>query len=80
MNPNDKTKQSPREMIRAHAYPVLAAIGTISIVSIAWSLLPISEYARNQNICINQETEKSKAPISWGVRKCNGRSKVYQVK
>ena len=47
---------------------------------IALSLQPVAKWANNQNICIEQETTKSQAPISWGVRKCNGRSKVYQVK
>ena len=47
---------------------------------IALSLQPVSQWAQNQNICVEQEITKSKAPISWGVRKCNGRSKVYQVK
>ncbi len=47
---------------------------------IAVSLRPVAKWATNQNICVEQEITKSKAPISWGVRKCNGRSKVYQVK
>ena len=47
---------------------------------IAASLLPVAQWANNQNVCVEQEVAKSKAPISWGVRKCNGRSKVYQVK
>ena len=47
---------------------------------IAVSLRPIAQWANNQNICVEQEQAKSGAPISWGVRKCNGRSKVYEVK
>ncbi len=47
---------------------------------IAITLRPVAQWASNQNICVEQETAKSQAPISWGVRKCNGRSKVYQVK
>ncbi len=47
---------------------------------IALSLRPIGKWATNQNTCVEQEVAKSNAPISWGVRKCNGRSKVYQVK
>ena len=47
---------------------------------IAMSLRPVAQWANNQNICVDQEQAKSGAPISWGVRKCNGRSKVYQVK
>ena len=47
---------------------------------IAFSLRPVAQWANNQNICVEQEVAKSQAPISWVVRKCNGRSKVYQVK
>ena len=47
---------------------------------IAVSLRPVAQWANNQNICVEQEQDKSGAPISWGVRKCNGRSKVYEVK
>ncbi len=59
---------------------LVLAICSLCLVFIALSLRPVAEWATNQNICVNQEIIKSKAPISWGVRKCNGRSKVYQVK
>ncbi len=52
----------------------------ICLTIIAVSLRPVAKWANNQNICVEQEVAKSQAPISWGVRKCNGRSKVYQVK
>ena len=42
------------------------------------SLRPVAKWANYQSICVEQES--AKAPISWAVRKCNGRSKVYQVK
>ena len=47
---------------------------------IAFNLRPVAKWANNQNICVEQEQAKSNSPISWGVRKCNGRSKVYEVK
>ena len=47
---------------------------------IAVSLRPVAQWANNQNICVEQEQAKSGSPVSWGVRKCNGRSKVYEVK
>ncbi len=50
------------------------------LLIIALTLRPVAQWANNQNICVEQEIAKSQAPISWGVRKCNGRSKVYQVK
>ncbi len=52
----------------------------LCLAFIAFSLGPVAQWADNQNICVEQETAKSQTPISWGVRKCNGRSKVYQVK
>ena len=42
------------------------------------TLKPVAKWANYQTICVEQES--AKAPISWAVRKCNGRSKVYQVK
>tara|TARA_Y100000589_G_C26669475_1_gene433244 strand:- start:20 stop:226 length:207 start_codon:yes stop_codon:yes gene_type:complete len=58
---------------------VFFLIAFISIFSfIAWNLKPLANWASYQNICI--EEEKVDATIPWAVRKCNGRSKVYQVK
>ena len=45
---------------------------------IAVNLRPLAKWANYQSICVEQESVK--APISWAVRKCNGRSNVYQVK
>ncbi len=50
----------------------------LCLALIAIGLRPIAKWANYQDICIVQESEK--APISWAVRKCNGRSKVYEVK
>ncbi len=50
----------------------------LSIIFIAVTLRPVAKWANYQSICVEQESVK--APISWAVRKCNGRSKVYQVK
>ncbi len=49
-----------------------------SLGFMALSIRPIAKWANYQSICIEQESVK--APINWAVRKCNGRSKVYQVK
>ena len=49
-----------------------------SLVFISLSLRPVAKWANYQAICVEQESLKS--PIEWAVRKCNGRSKVYQVK
>ena len=59
---------------------VALVLCAFSLAFIAVSLRPVAQWANNQNICVEQEQAKSGAPISWGVRKCNGRSKVYEVK
>tara|TARA_Y100001968_G_C19191982_1_gene635632 strand:+ start:158 stop:436 length:279 start_codon:yes stop_codon:yes gene_type:complete len=57
-----------REMIRAHSYPLLAAIGTFSLVISSFTLIdasktlkeasksiePISEWAKTQNNCVEK--------------------------
>ncbi len=53
-------------------------ISTICLAFIVLGLRPIAQWANYQTICVKQESQK--APISWAVRKCNGRSKVYEVK
>ena len=45
---------------------------------IAINLRPLTLWANYQNICIREESTNKTIP--WAVRKCNGRSKVYQVK
>ncbi len=50
----------------------------IAFVFVAINLRPLSKWANYQTICI--ENESIDKTIPWAVRKCNGRSKVYQVK
>ncbi len=45
---------------------------------IAINLRPLKLWAEYQNKCISEESINKTIP--WAVRKCNGRSKVYQVK
>ena len=45
---------------------------------IAINLRPMKLWADYQNTCIKEESINKTIP--WAVRKCNGRSKVYQVK
>ena len=52
---------------------ILVIFTTISI-----SLRPLANWANYQNNCIYQESIDTTIP--WAVRKCNGRSKVYEVK
>tara|TARA_Y100001968_G_scaffold74101_1_gene65513 strand:+ start:5002 stop:5271 length:270 start_codon:yes stop_codon:yes gene_type:complete len=55
-----------------------AFLCAFSLALIAIRLGPITKWAKYQTSCVEQESIK--APIEWAVRKCNGRSKVYQVK
>ena len=50
----------------------------IVIGFIAFNLRPLGVWANYQNKCIQEESMDK--TIAWAVRKCNGRSKVYQVK
>ncbi len=55
---------------------IFSLIIIFSIIAI--NLRPLKNWADYQNTCIKQESINK--TISWAVRKCNGRSKVYQVK
>ncbi len=66
---------TPREVIRAHAYPVLATISTVSLVMISASLVPVSKWTRSQNDCIERTFRidgKNNAGIPTKVWSCNG--------
>jgi hypothetical protein len=39
-------------MVRAHAYPVLAAVSTVALVVIAASLVPIARQADHMHQCL----------------------------
>mgnify|MGYP006270104153 CR=1 FL=1 len=62
---------SPREMVRAHAYPVLAAISTLSLVVIAASLVPVAQRAHALNACASK-IEALGRPAPMAVRFCQG--------
>jgi len=55
---------------------IFSLIIVFSIIAI--NLRPLKLWADYQNICIEEESINKTIP--WAVRKCNGRSKVYQVK
>ena len=66
---------NPREFIREHAYPTFAAISTVSLIAISVSLLPIAQWAKTQNECIERTfrtdgTNKAGTPSK--VWSCNG--------
>ena len=62
-------------------YLIFSIFLTILIIIfgyISLSLSSLSQWANYQNTCIEEESINTTIP--WAVRKCNGRSKVYQVK
>ena len=66
------------DLFTRSALLLCAFLCAISLALIAIKMGPIAKWANYQSTCIEQESKK--APIEWAVRKCNGRSKVYQVK
>ena len=69
---------NPREMIRAHAYPVLAVASTLSLVMISVSLIPIAKWSKSQNECIEKTYRidgTNKAGMPSKVWSCNGGGK-----
>lgn len=58
MSDHNGQRLSPREMVRAHAYPMLAAVSTVALVVIAASLVPLARQAQHLNQCI----ERAAAP------------------
>jgi len=52
MNDHSTQQLTAREMVRAHAYPVLAAVSTVALVVIAASLVPVARQADHMNRCL----------------------------
>lgn len=59
MADHDGQTLTPREMVRAHAYPVLAAVSTVALVVIAASLVPIARQADHMNRCLRTPSGQS---------------------
>ncbi len=52
MNDHGSQQLTAREMVRAHAYPIFAAVSTVALVVIAVSLVPIARQADHMNRCL----------------------------
>ena len=50
---HDHQKLAAREMVQAHAYPVLAAVSSLSLLSIAVLLIPQAVKSHRYNRCID---------------------------
>ena len=66
---------TPREMVRAHAYPVLAAVSSLSLLAIALQLIPIARQASSFNACVEQTVSNADGNPrgrALATRICNG--------
>ncbi|EDY37204.1 conserved hypothetical protein [Cyanobium sp. PCC 7001] len=52
---------SPRAMVRAHAYPVLAAIASLSLVAIAVLQIPSAVRDHRYNRCVDAQIQLRRA-------------------
>ena len=52
---HSQQKLTPREMVRAHAYPVLAAVSSLSLLSITALLIPQAVKTHRYNRCIDTQ-------------------------
>ncbi len=77
-NLNDKN-MNIKQINWIHVFLLFLTISILIIfTTISISLRPLADWANYQNDCIYSESIDTTIP--WAVRKCNGRSKVYQVK
>ena len=52
---HNQQQLTAREMVRAHAYPVLAAVSSLSLLSIAVLLIPQAVQTHRYNRCIDAQ-------------------------
>ena len=52
---HNQQKLTAREMVRAHAYPVLAAVSSLSLISIAVLLIPQAVKTHRFNRCVDAQ-------------------------
>ena len=74
---------NPIEGLGSHSYVVLATLCTVSLIVIAWSLVPISRQATRWNGCFQESfrwdrrtfpTDPQLVSKLWATRYCNGGS------
>ncbi len=64
MSDHTETKLSGREMIRAHAYPLLALISTATLLVVAILLIPQAVRHHRYNLCIKARRVLGNCSIS----------------
>jgi hypothetical protein len=85
MSDHNGQSLTPREMVRTHTYPVLAAISALSLVAIAALQVPAAVKAHHYNLCIDEQVRlrqstnmagqdgPGKLIVLKGVQHCEGR-------
>ena len=61
MTDHNSQQLTTREMVRAHAYPVLAALSSLSLVAIALLQIPGAVKAHRYNLCIDEQVKLRQA-------------------
>lgn len=66
MSNHSATPLSARELVRAHAYPLMAAISTLSLLGLAVLQIPTAVKHHRYNRCIDAQTELRRSPQLQG--------------
>ena len=66
MGDHNSQQLTAREMVRAHAYPVLAAISSLSLVCIAVLQIPSAVKHHRYNLCIDEQVSLRHARMLAG--------------
>lgn len=61
MSEHNNEPHTARAMVRAHAYPVLAAISSMSLVAIAVLQIPEAVKAHRYNRCVDEQVRLRRA-------------------
>ena len=63
MGDHNNQALTPREMVRAHTYPALALVGSMSLVAIAVLQIPTAVKDHRYNRCIDHQVELRRAVL-----------------
>ena len=73
-------KMSPREILRTHSYPVLAAVSTLTLVIATLSVVESSQYLKEASQYL-EEVSKSLKPIStWANNQNDCVERTFRIK
>jgi hypothetical protein len=77
MSDHSNKRLTPREMVRAHAYPALAAASTLSLLAIALLQIPQAVKTHRYNRCVDAQIKMRQ---SSGLQGQNGPGKLIYLK